>query len=54
MSRESEKLYDGITNIDDAIIERAQGAKPKRRRFYRKWMGPVAAVLAIAILTARR
>ena len=51
MSRESEKLYDGITNIDDAIIERAQGAKPKRRRFYRKWMGPVAAVLAIAILT---
>ncbi len=50
MSRESEKLYDGITNIDDAIIERAQGAKPKRRRFYRKWMGPVAAVLAIAML----
>ena len=51
MSRESEKLYDGITNIDDAIIERSQRVKPKRRRFYRRWMGPVAAVLAIAILT---
>lgn len=51
MSRESEKLYDGITNIDDAIIERAQDAKPKRARFYRKWMVPVAAVLAVAVLT---
>ena len=50
MSRESEKLYDGITNIDDAIIERAQEAKPRRARFYRKWMGPVAAVLAIIML----
>ena len=50
MSRESEKLYDGVTNIDDALIERAQEAKPKRRRFYRKWMGAVAAALAIAML----
>lgn len=50
MSRESEKLYDGVTNIDDAIIDRAQAYRPKRRRFYRRWMGPVAAVLALAIL----
>ena len=50
MSRESEKLYDGITNIDDAVLERAQNTRPNRRRFYRRWMGPVAAVLAVAVL----
>ena len=50
MSRESEKLYDGVTNIDDAIIHRAQAPLRRRRRVYRRWMGPVAAVLALAIL----
>ena len=51
MSKEAEKLFDGITNIDDAILERVQKRKPKRRRVVRKWMGPVAAVLAVAVLT---
>ena len=50
MSRESEMLFNGITNIDDAIIERAQRARPQNRRFYRRCMGPVAAMLAIAVL----
>ncbi len=50
MSRESEKLFSGVTRIDDEIIEQAQAAPGRRRRFYRKWMGPVAAILALAIL----
>lgn len=52
MSRESEKLFSGVTRIDDEIIEQAQAAPGRRRRFYRKWMGPVAAILALAILVS--
>ena len=47
MSNESEKLFDGVTNISDEVIGKAQ--KKQRRRWYR-WAGPVAAVLAAAIL----
>ena len=48
MSEKSEKIFDGITQVGDDLVERAQ-AKPKKR-FYRRWMGPVAAALAIAVL----
>ena len=47
MSRESERLYDGVTQIEDDVIEAAQ--RPKRRR-RALWMAPVAVVLALAIL----
>ncbi len=52
MSRESEKLYGGVTRIDDEIIEQAQAAPGRHRRFYRRWMGPVAAILALAVLVS--
>ena len=47
MSRESERLYDGVTQIEDDVVEAAQ--RPKRRR-RALWMAPVAVVLALAIL----
>ena len=47
MSRESERLYDGMTQIEDDVIEAAQKPKRRRRAF---WMAPVAVVLALAIL----
>lgn len=50
MSRESERIFSGVTRIDDEIIEQAQAAPKRHRRLYRRWMGPVAAVLALAIL----
>ncbi len=50
MSTESEILYGGVTQIDDAIIEQAQAPLRRRRRVYRRWMAPAAAVLAVAIL----
>ena len=50
MSEKSEKLFDGITRVGDDLVEKAQERPKKKRRFYRKWMGPVAAVLAIALL----
>lgn len=48
MSEKSEKIFDGVTQVGDDLVEMAQ-ERPKRR-LYRKWMGPVAAVLALALL----
>ena len=48
MSEKSEKLYDGITQIDDTLIENAQKTKKRRRKAV--WMIPAAAVLTIAVL----
>jgi len=50
MSRASEKLYDGITQIGDAAIEQAHARPKKRRRRALRWAGATAAVLAAAIL----
>lgn len=47
MSEKSEKLYNGITNIDDGLIEAAQ---PKKKRRWPQWMAVAAAVLAAAVL----
>ena len=52
MSRESERIFSGVTRIDDEIIEEAQAAPRRHRRLYRRWMGPVAAILALAILVS--
>ena len=41
-------LLDAIGEIGEDKIQRAH--EPVKRRLYRKWMGPVAAVLAIAML----
>ncbi len=52
MSRESERIFTGVTRIDDAIIEEAQAAPGRHRRLYRGWMGPVAAILVLALLVS--
>ena len=48
MSEKSEKIFDGITNVSDELIESAQ-KKPKRRG-WRRLRTPLAAILVIAIL----
>lgn len=48
MSKKSEILFDGITQIDDAMIENALKTKKRRRKAV--WFSTVAAVLAAAIL----
>ena len=48
MSDKSERIFDGITNVSDELIENAQ-RKPKRRGWRRLW-SPLAAILVIAIL----
>ena len=48
MSKQSERLYDGITGVSDELIESAQ-KRPKRWGLRRLW-GPVAAILVIAVL----
>ncbi|MBR2831438.1 MAG: serpin family protein [Oscillospiraceae bacterium] len=48
MSDKSEKIFDGITNVSDELIESAQ-KKPKRRG-WRRLRTPLAAILVIAIL----
>lgn len=45
----SEKIYDGLTNVDDALIREAEPA-PKRKKRYLSWLGAIAAVLAVAVL----
>ncbi|MGN1001723.1 MAG: serpin family protein [Oscillospiraceae bacterium] len=45
-----EDIYDGITDIRDDLVEDAAKKKHSRSR-RRLWMGAVAAVLALAILT---
>lgn len=50
MSEQSEKLYDAITGVDEDLIEQSQTARAKKRRRWYRWAGPVAAVLAVAIL----
>ena len=47
MSRESEKLYEAVGQASDGQIEEAQS--PRRHRRLR-WIAPLAAVLALAIL----
>lgn len=47
MSRkESEKLYDAITELPDALVEGAEEHKPRRRW---RWSAAVAAVLVLAV-----
>lgn len=48
MSKQSEKLFDGVTHIDDALIEKAQNTK-KKKPAWRRWMAPIAAAVALAI-----
>ncbi|MBQ3356420.1 MAG: hypothetical protein IJG45_04815 [Oscillospiraceae bacterium] len=45
----SERIYDSLTNLDDAMIREADTA-PKRRKRYLPWLGAIAAVLAVAVL----
>ena len=47
MSKASETLYDGITQVSDQLVEQAQ--QPRRRR-RSPWIGALAAVLALAII----
>ncbi len=52
MNENGKKLYDGITHVDDELIEEAQAAPPKRRsRIWVKW-GALAACLCFAVMGA--
>ncbi len=47
----SQDIYDGVTDIRDDLIDRAKAAPKKRKRWAKKrWLGAVAAVLAVAIV----
>ena len=46
--RKSEKIYDGITNIRDDLVDHAQAHKPKKRKKW--WPAAAAAVVAAAII----
>lgn len=50
MSVQSERLFDAITGVGEDLIETAQKPPAKKRRRWYRWAGPVAAVLAGAIL----
>ena len=50
MSEQSEKLFDAVTGVGEDLIETAQMPAAKKRRRWYRWAGPVAAVLAVAIL----
>ena len=50
MSEQSEKLFDAITGVGEDLIETAQKHPVKKRRRWYRWAGPLAAVLAIAVL----
>lgn len=45
----SEKIFDSLTNVDDALIREAEPA-PKRKKRSLPWFGAIAAVLAVAVL----
>lgn len=47
MSRESEKLFEAIGRVADGQIEEAQALRERRRL---RWIAPLAAVLALAII----
>ena len=49
MSKESEKLFDGITNVSDELVESVQATRKTKHRLPR-WVYPVAAVLAVVIV----
>ena len=47
----AQNIFDGITDIRDDLIDGAKEAPKKRKRWGKKrWLGSVAAVLAVAIL----
>lgn len=46
--RETSKLYNSITNVDNQFVEEAQGKTKKKKNSWRKW-GAMAACLAIMI-----
>ncbi len=47
----SQDIYDGVTDIRDDLIDGAKEAPNKRKRWAKKrWLGAVAAVLAVAIV----
>ncbi len=48
MSRESEKLFEAITQVSDEKVEAAKSGSLRPRPL--RWIAPVAAVLALAIL----
>ncbi len=46
-----EDIFDGVTDIRDDLIKEAEGAPKKKKHWTKKrWIGAVAAVLALAIL----
>ena len=49
--KDNEKIFDGITGIRDDLVEGAQQQelRPKRPA-RRRWLGAVAAVLAVALV----
>ena len=49
----SEKLYDALTEVDDALVDEAAAPAEKhtkKRAVRLRWIGAIAAVLAAAIL----
>ncbi len=47
----SQDIYDGVTDIRDDLIDGAKAAPKKRKHWGKKrWLGAVAAVLAVAIV----
>lgn len=48
----SQNIFDGVTDIRDDLVNGAKEApKKQKRRGKKRWMGAVAAVLALAVLT---
>ena len=45
----SRKLYDGITNIDDELVEEAQADRPRHSRTWLKWAALAACLLIVAV-----
>ena len=45
----SRKLYDGITNIDDELVEEAQADKSRHSRTWLKWAALAACLVIVAV-----